>query len=66
MLFETCVFYNVRLDAMPVDAGILKEMYCRSDNSDCARFVAYKVLGRGAVPRDLLPPQLSRALELIA
>ncbi|MFW5734646.1 MAG: hypothetical protein ACOCWR_06265 [Oceanidesulfovibrio sp.] len=50
---------------MPAESDILKQLYCKTDNSDCARYVVYQARGRGSVPRDLSPDQMSKALAII-
>ena len=48
-----CPFFNNQLQDMPAVSGLLKQMYCLGDKSQCAR---YKVSAAGCpVPPDLFP-----------
>lgn len=65
-LLEGCLFFN---DKMSVDEGLgamYKNRYCQGDNSQCARYVVAKKLGREKVPANLYPNMLDKANELIA
>ncbi len=42
-----------------------QDKYCKGDNSICARYMVFKVLGRENVPKDLLPFQIEKAKETI-
>lgn len=61
---EKCPFFHDRMASKPSTAEMYKRSYCQGDNSQCARWVASKVLT--AVPVTLFPNQLDRAKELIA
>jgi len=50
---------------MPGTAAIIKKNYCQGDNSNCARYMVFKSLGREAVPIDLYPNQVTRAKTII-
>ena len=65
-LIETCVFFTEYTPVMKSVAEGLKKMYCLNDNSECARFIVYKALGREAVPLSLFPNEVARANLLIA
>jgi len=61
-----CPFFN---DKMPEDMGlgsIFKTKYCQGDNSNCARYMVLKSLGKPAVPADIYPNQHDRAKKMIA
>ncbi len=61
---NACPFYQNRLPNMPSVSGLLKNTYCFSDKSACAR---YQVEAAGLVaPVDLLPNDRGRALTIIA
>ncbi len=62
---EKCDFFNDKMANMPSMAHIIKMKYCESDNSECARYVVYKVLGKEGVPSNMFPTQMDRARELI-
>ena len=64
-LLEKCLFFNDKMKDMPLMADILKERYCKGDNSLCARYRVFKALGRDKVPADLFPLQIEKAQELI-
>lgn len=60
-----CGFYH---DKMPIESGIgnlYKKNYCLGDNSECARHMVFKKLGREAVPANLYPNQLDKAKKII-
>jgi len=50
---------------MPATAELYKRRYCHGDNSQCARFMILKNLGKEKMPNDLFPNQLERAKLLI-
>jgi hypothetical protein len=61
-----CLFFN---DKMPDDSGmgaIFKRKYCQGNNSDCARYMVFKKLGKSAVPNNLYPNMHDRAEKIIA
>ncbi|MBI5804613.1 hypothetical protein HZA73_01055 [candidate division TA06 bacterium] len=60
-----CPFFNDKMANMPSMAGIYKNKYCKDDFESCARYIVFKTLGKGTVPADLFPNQLSRAEELV-
>jgi len=65
-ILETCLFFTDKMENMPTTAELLKRRFCRSNNSDCARYIVYKALGRDKVPPYLAPNQLDKANEIIA
>jgi hypothetical protein len=65
-LLPTCLFFNDKMATMPSTATLVKDRYCRGDNSQCARYVVYKRLGRPKVPTDLFPNEAQRANKIIA
>ena len=65
-LLEGCLFFN---DKMPMDSGtglLYKKKYCQGDNSNCARMMVAKILGRERVPTNLYPNMFEKANEMIA
>ena len=61
---EKCPFFNNQLQDMPAVSGLLKQMYCLGDKSQCAR---YEISAAGfAVPADLFPDDEPRAKRLLA
>jgi hypothetical protein len=63
---EACPFFNDRLDSIPKIAELMKNFYCRTDNSRCARYKIKTTLGRKYVPADLLPSDMLRAKAIIS
>jgi hypothetical protein len=61
-----CLFFNDRMANMPATATMMKSRYCLADNSQCARFMVFSVLGREAVPATLYPAQVERARQILA
>lgn len=60
-----CPFFNDQMADMPSMAGIIKQRYCRTDNTHCARFMVAEALGPEAVPSDLYPSQVDRAKAIL-
>ena len=61
-----CVFFNDKMANMPQIAESMKKRYCKIDNSQCARFMVFKKLGKPKVPKDLFPNQIERAKSIMA
>jgi hypothetical protein len=61
-----CPFIHKRVGSMPATAQLYRDKYCLSDNSKCARYQVFKVLGADGVPFDLFPNQVERVSVLIA
>jgi hypothetical protein len=61
-----CIFFHDKMENMPAMADIYKHRYCREDNSLCARYKVFRALGREAVPSDLFPNELDRAMHLLS
>ena len=61
-----CPFFTGRMATMPRVAEIYIRRYCNGDNSQCAIYIVYMVLGRGKIPEDLFPSQKERALRIIS
>lgn len=61
-----CPFYNDKMDQNAGVGKIFKTKYCLGDNSNCARFVVFKKLGKGSVPGNLYPNMMDRAREILA
>lgn len=61
-----CPFFN---DKMKMDSGmgvIYKNKYCLGDNTNCARYMVFKALGKGKSPDDLFPNMIDRAKQIIS
>lgn len=65
-ILTTCLFFNDQMAEMPSMSNIIKQRYCRGSNTQCARHMVFRTLGRPSVPSDLYPSQTERADELIA
>ena len=62
---HSCPFFNDRMADKPATSEMYKKAYCRGDNSTCARYLVFSVLGKEAVPTDLFPNQIDRAHDVI-
>ncbi len=51
---------------LPATTERMKKRLCLTDNSQCARYMIYRALGRDKVPADLYPHQVDRAKEILA
>jgi hypothetical protein len=65
-LLQTCIFFNDRMANMPSTAEIIKQQYCKGDNSNCARYMVFSSVGRDKVTPDLFPNNTDRAMQIIA
>ena len=65
-LLLQCPFFNDRMANMPVSSACIKEVYCRTDSSSCARYLVAHALGRERVPPDLFPSEMKRSKRIIA
>lgn len=61
-----CPFFNDRMASAPATANLFKKTYCQGDNTNCARHVVFKALGKPNVPGDLFPNQLDRAKNIVS
>ena len=64
-MINQCPFFNDNLKDMPATASLYKDSFCKSNNSNCARYIVFQTLGKSKVPEDLFPNQLQKASELI-
>ncbi|NWF75336.1 MAG: hypothetical protein HXY53_01955 [Nitrospirae bacterium] len=62
---KNCPFFNDKMANMPATAQMYKKRYCLDNNSECARYIVFKTLGRDKVPIDLFPNDLKKAKNLI-
>jgi hypothetical protein len=65
-MLKGCIFFNDKMADYPTTAEFLKKKYCMEDNSECARYIVCKALGRERVPKDLFPNSIDRARALIS
>jgi len=58
-----CPFFTDQMTNMPSIAALMKQNYCQSDKTECAR---YRISSAGlAVPPDLLPNDTEHAEVLL-
>jgi hypothetical protein len=60
-----CPFFNDKMAEKPATANIMKKKYCLGDNSECARYIIFKSVGKEHVPSDLFPSQHERINKII-
>lgn len=61
-----CLFFNDKMKDTEGFGAIYKQRYCLGNNSDCARYVVFKKLGKQGVPPDLYPNMRDRAKKILA
>ncbi len=64
-LIERCPFFSGKMVKTASAEKLFDSFYCRSDNSNCARYMVFKALGPGKVPPDLYPNQVERVPEIV-
>ena len=62
---EKCVFFNGLMANMPSESDKIKKRYCADDSITCARALVADKLGVDAVPDDLFPDDMLRALSIL-
>lgn len=62
-----CPFFNDRMNAKSDQRvnDFYKRVYCKTDNSNCARFITAQTIGKEKVPNDLEPRENGRANMII-
>ena len=65
-LLNGCLFFNDKMKNMPAMAEQYKSQYCKTDNSNCARYRVFKALGRENVPQTLFPHQMDEAQKIVS
>jgi hypothetical protein len=60
-----CPFFRDNVAKNPALAGTYKNSYCNANQSNCARYLIARALGRDSVPSDLFPDQMNRAERII-
>jgi hypothetical protein len=65
-LLKGCLFFNDQMQGLEAAKDMLKTKYCKGDNSNCARYMVFKKLGRPKVPADLFPNDTNRANQIIS
>lgn len=61
----TCLFFNDKMAELSALADMMKKKYCRTDQSQCARAIVSKSLGKDKVPTDMFPNQVERAMAMV-
>jgi hypothetical protein len=61
-----CPFFHDKMANKPALAELMKQQLCLGDNTDCARYMVFKKIGRGKVPINLYPSQIEKAKKMIA
>lgn len=62
---KECPFFNDHMQNQPATSEALKQVYCKGENTNCARFIVFKSLGKGKTPADLFPNDVYRAKEIV-
>lgn len=62
----TCPFFNDNMKGFENIKEMLKKRLCKGDNTNCARYLVFKALGKQNVPLDLFPNQVERAELIVA
>jgi hypothetical protein len=65
-LLQGCLFFNDKLSDTSGLGGMYKKRFCLGDNSECARHMIVKSVGREKVPTNSYPNMLDRAQAIIA
>ena len=61
-----CPFFNDKMSDSGGMGAIYKKKYCLGDNSECARYMVFKTLGRGHVPANLYPNNVEQARAILS
>jgi hypothetical protein len=62
----TCIFFNDRMEQMPIVAALLKKQYCHGEFEACARYRVAAKLGSTYVPDNLFPQDTAAADRIVA
>ena len=62
---EKCSFFNDKIQNMPSAADMVKEMYCKGNFKECARYMIFIALGKEKLPPDLFPNDMVKARVLL-
>lgn len=65
-IVDRCPFFNDNMQGMPDHAELFKQLYCHGGNDICARYMIVRKLGQDAVPKGLLPNEVSLANIIIS
>jgi len=61
-----CPFFNDKIKDTEGMGAIYKKKYCLGDNSECARYMVFKKIGKAGVPANLYPNMHDRAKAILA
>ena len=64
-LLSKCAFFNDVLEEMPSTSIYMKNLYCRNQYGDCARYRVFMEAGKNIPPNDLFPHDEERATKII-
>ena len=62
---SSCTFYNELKERRPLTLESIKEEYCDSSYSRCARFMVYKTHGPYNVSKYLFPEDIHEACKIL-
>jgi hypothetical protein len=65
-LIVDCTLFTDKMANLPKTTKIIKEKYCQSNFSVCARHMVFLALGKEKIPPDLFPGQVPKAKTLIS
>ena len=65
-LLKGCIFFNDKMKVSDALGEMYKRRFCLGENSECARYMVFKKLGRENVPSDLFPNMFERVKKIIA
>jgi hypothetical protein len=65
-ILEGCLFFNDKMKDSEGLGALYKKKYCLGDNSECARYMVFRKLGRHAIPANLYPNMIDRANEILS
>lgn len=64
-MISRCPFFHDRMAGMVAMASVMKMVYCRGSNLNCARWAVCSALGPSGVPADLFPNEIERARNIL-
>ena len=60
-----CPFFNDKMKDSEGMGAIYKKTYCLGNNTQCARYIVFKKLGKPAVPDSLYPNMVDVAKKIV-
>ena len=61
-----CLFFNDKMEQMPVESRVYKRIYCHDNYNNCARHMIARKLGMHNTPPLLFPNNRSAAAGIIS